>query len=104
MLKSKNLQHYLNTEPTKGIIRIYNLESDKSLLIKSNNIIEDSKNIRFQLDLGFYNNINLQQEYAKIGLELFAIEPILFVEDGESLDDLYDKAKKILDEKNVTYY
>lgn len=104
MLKSPNLQYYLNTEPTKGIIRIFNIQSEKSLILISENIIDDSKNIRFQLDLGMYSNSELQKEYSEIGLEVFAIEPILFQENDEDLNTLLQKAKTLLLEKKVDFY
>lgn len=104
MLKSPNLQHYYNSEPTAGIIRIYNLQSEKSLLIKSSNIIEDTKNIRFQLDLGFYTNKNLQKEYSDLGLEIFAIDPFVYKKETENLDDLLINAKKTLVNKQIELY
>lgn len=104
MLKSPNLQYYLNTEPTKGILRIFNIQSEKSLLLISSDIIEDSKNIRFQLDLGMYSNLELQREYAEIGLEVFAIEPIFIQENNEDLNLLFDKAKNSLEKNNINFY
>jgi hypothetical protein len=104
MLKNPNLSHYLNEEPTKGILRIYNLQSDKSLLLKSENIIEDSKNIRFQLDLGLYSNSQLQTDYSEIGLELFAIEPICFLKEDESLDKLLEKTIDNYIKNNIDLY
>ncbi|MGD1822880.1 MAG: hypothetical protein ACPKM0_09005 [Pleomorphochaeta sp.] len=104
MLKSPNLQHYLNSEPTKGIIRVYNIQSEKTLLLISKDIIEDSKNIRFQLDLGFYDNQELQSEYSEIGLEVFAIDPFIIQKDDEDLDILLEKAKNILQSKNILFY
>lgn len=104
MLKSPNLQHYLNTEPTKGIIRIYNLQNEKSLLVKSENIIEDTKKIRFKLDLGFFSNAQLQKDYSEIGLELFQIDPFLICDDNDNLDTQLIKAKQILEEKNIQLY
>lgn len=104
MLINPNLKYYLNDGPTKGIIRIYNLRNDKSHLVISENIIEDSKKIRFQLDLGFYGNKELQKDYSEIGLELFSIEPILYIEDEESLEALFEKAKAQLLSNNIDLY
>lgn len=104
MLKNPNLSHYLNEGPTKGILRIYNLQSDKSLFVKSENIIEDSKNIRFQLDLGLYQNSELQNEYTQIGLELFSIEPVAFLNEEESLDELLKKVVVEFKSKNIELY
>ncbi len=104
MIKNPNLKHYYNSGPTAGIIRIYNIQSEKSLLIKSKDIIEDTKNIRFQLDLGFYPNKRIQNEYTEIGLEIFAIDPILFQDNGEDLDLLLEKAKNKLRIKNIEFY
>ena len=104
MLKSPNLSHYLNEGPTKGILRIYNLQNDKSLLLKSENIIEDSKNIRFQLDLGLYQNSLLQKDYSQIGLELFSIEPVAFLKDENTLEDLLEKVISEFKAKNIELY
>ncbi len=104
MINNPNLQYFLNTEPTKGIIRIFNIQSEKSLLLKSNNIIEDTKNIRFQLDLGMYSNEELQKEYSEIGLELYSIEPILIQENNNTLESLLIEATRLLKEKNIEFY
>jgi hypothetical protein len=104
MLNSPKLNHYLNNGPTQGIIRIYNLDNDKSLLLKSHDIIKDSNSIRFQLDLGLYPNKALQKDYHDIGLELFAIEPIIILKDDDSLVDLLEKAINNLQSKNIELY
>ncbi len=95
MLIDPKLAPFLNKEPTKGIIRIYNLQSDESLLLKSNNLIKDIKDIRFKLDLGMYSNAKLQKSYSEIGLELFALDPMKILESEEkTLDDLYESVSK----------
>jgi hypothetical protein len=106
MLIDPKLSHYLNEGPTEGIIRIYNLQSDKSLLVKSNDIIKDIKNIRFTLDLGMYKNTELQESYAKIGLELFALDPYKILEKNseKTLDELLLESKEELLKKNVTFF
>ncbi len=104
MLINPNLKYYLNNGPTRGIIRIYNLRNDKSHLVKSENIIEDSKKIRFQLDLGLYSQKELQKDYSEIGLELFSIEPMLYEKDEKSLDNLLEEARLELLTKNIELY
>lgn len=106
MLIDPKLSHYLNKGPTQGIIRIYNLQSDKSLLVKSNDIIKDIKNIRFTLDLGMYKNKELQESYAKIGLELFALDPYKILEKNseKTLDELLLESKEELLKENVTFF
>lgn len=106
MLIDPKLAPFLNTEATKGIIRIYNMQTDKSLLIRSNNIIKDIKNIRFQLDLGLYNNVELQKDYAEIGLEVFALDPykIINKDSKETLDELFEISKAELENNKVSFY
>ncbi len=104
MLINPNLKYYLNDGPTKGIIRIYNLRTDKSHLVISDNIIEDSKKIRFQLDLGLYSNKDLQKDYSEIGLELFSIEPMLYLEGEKTLDSLFEEAKSQLLSNKIDLY
>lgn len=106
MLIDPKLAPFLNKDATKGIIRIYNMQSDKSLLLKSKDLIKDIKNIRFKLDLNMYSNNELQKEYAKIGLEVFAIDPFKILEDEskQSLDELYEESKNELEKKNITFF
>jgi hypothetical protein len=106
MLIDPKLAPFLNTDATPGIIRIYNMQSDKSLLLKSNDLIKDIKNIRFQLDLNMYSNKELQNDYAKIGLEVFALDPYKILVDGsnQTLDELFEESQKELIEKNVEFF
>lgn len=106
MLIDPKLAPFLNTDATQGIIRIYNMQSDKSLLLKSNDLIKDIKGIRFQLDLNMYSNKELQSDYAKIGLELFVLDPykILKSNSKKSLDELFVESKKELIKKNVEFF
>lgn len=105
MLIDPKLAPFLNSEPTKGIIRIYNLQNDKTLLLKSNNIIKDIKETRFQLDLGIYSNLKLQESYSKIGLELFALETMRILDsESKGLDDLYNECINELKENNVSFF
>lgn len=104
MINNPSLSHYLNKGPTEGILRIYNLRNDKSLLLQSKDIIEDSKNIRFQLDLGLFSNLSLQKDYREIGLELFAIEPLVFKKASQSLNSLLEKKLKEFKDKNIPLY
>lgn len=105
MLIDPKLAPFLNNMPTMGIIRIYNLQNDETLLLKSTNIIKDIKDTRFKLDLGMYCNKNLQKSYSNIGLELFALEPMRILESKtKSLEDLYEECYTELKEKNVTFF
>ena len=106
MLIDPKLSHYLNEGPTEGIIRIYNLQSDKSLLITSHDIIKDIKNIRFSLDLGMYQNKELQKSYSEIGLEVFALEPYKILEKNskKTVEELFEESKSELLDKKVTFF
>lgn len=106
MLIDPKLAHFLNTDATQGIIRIYNMQSDKSLLLKSKDMIKDIKNIRFQLDLNMFSNKNLQNEYATIGLEVFALDPYKILEKNstKSLDEIYNECKKDLIDKGIEFF
>lgn len=106
MLIDPKLKCYLNDGPTEGIIRIYNLQNDETLLIKSNDVLKDIKNIRFQLDMGIYSNKALQESYKEIGLEVFALEPIatLIESNEKNLDSLYEKCKKDLKKKDIKFF
>jgi hypothetical protein len=106
MLIDPKLAPFLNTEATQGIIRIFNMQSDKSLLLKTTNMIKDIKTIRFQLDLNMYSNKKLQSDYAKIGLEVFALDPYKILENNsdKSLDDLLEESEKELLENNIEFF
>lgn len=51
--------------------------------------------IRFQLDMEQFPNEPLQEDYTRIGLELFSIEPYLVVEEKDT--DLTALAEKEMD-------
>ncbi|WP_320129298.1 hypothetical protein [uncultured Sphaerochaeta sp.] len=99
---NKNLFLFQNS--TKGILRIYNIQTDKSLLLKSNDIVKDIQSIRFKLDLGIFEQKTLQDEYESIGLELFCLEPFKIQEKDEALDLLLEASIKELSDKRITFY
>ena len=88
----------------RGIIRIYNLQTDKTLLCKSENLTEDIQKIRFDLDLGNFSNKALQDEYEEQGLEIYTIEALLIAEKKENLDKLLQIGKEKLEELAVPFY
>jgi hypothetical protein len=88
----------------RGIIRIYNLQTEKTLLLKSENLTEDIQKIRFALDLGNFPNKELQDEYEEHGLEIYTIDPLLIAEKRESLDRLLQQGKEKLEELNIPFY
>lgn len=106
MLIDPKLKCYIKKEASEGIIRIYNLQDDKTLLVKSNDILKDIKTIRFQLDMGLYSNKELQKSYSEIGLEVFALEPMALLDEDEStsLDSLFEKCRVSLEKKGILFY
>ena len=88
----------------RGIIRIHNLQTDKTLLLKSENLTQDIQKIRFDLDLGKFPNKELQTEYEEQGLEIYTIEALLIAEKKENLDRLLKQGKEKLEELAVPFY
>lgn len=88
---------------TSGIIKITNLRTDKIYLLASSDIENDIISIRFNLDLSRFKCKELQDDYEKIGLELFTIE-----KERESqcndLDSLLSDVKEEYKAKNFSFY
>lgn len=99
---SKNI--FLSSTPVTGIIRIYNIQSDKTLLLESDNISKDIQSIRFSLDMGTFPNRELQGEYEDIGLELFALEPWKVCDGEYPLNLLLLESQKELQDKGIVLY
>ncbi len=97
-------KHLYRSHSMRGIIRIYNLQTEKTLLIKSESLTEDIQKIRFDLDLGNFPNTELQNEYEEKGLEIFTIEALLIAEKKESLDKLLQQGKDTLEEHDIPFY
>jgi hypothetical protein len=95
---------FLADGPKRGILRIYNQQTDRSLLVESNDVVKDMGRIRFSLDMGLYTNACLQEEYARIGLELFAIEPVALAEDKEDLAKLLVLQKARFKAEGIALY
>jgi len=96
--------HLFSSHILRGIIRIYNLQTEKTLLVKSENLTQDIQKIRFDLDLGNFSNKELQDEYEVQGLEIFTIDPLLIAEERENLNSLLQLGKEKLEELNVPFY
>ena len=96
--------HLFSSHTMRGIIQIHNLQTEKTLLLKSENLTEDIQKIRFDLDLGNFPCKELQTEYEEQGLEIYAIEALLIAEKKESLDILLKQGKKKLKELDVPFY
>ncbi len=73
--------HHYKTKSTRGLLKIQNLQSERILLVPSEQFVHDIQAIRFQLDLGTFDHPVLQKEYETLGLELFVIEPYKETED-----------------------
>ncbi|MBI9094858.1 MAG: hypothetical protein JEY71_08260 [Sphaerochaeta sp.] len=99
----KNL-HVFGSHIMRGIIRIYNLQTEKTLLLTSENLTQDIQKIRFDLDLGNFSNKELQNEYEEQGLEIYTIDPLLIAEKKENLESLLQQGKEKLEELEVPFY
>ncbi|MDT4761552.1 hypothetical protein [Sphaerochaeta sp. PS] len=99
-----NNTHLFSSQPTRGIIRIWNLQTETSLVVKSEDLTQDIQAIRFSLDLGNFPNQPLQSEYEKQGLEIFSIEALILAEQGENLDKLLASSKQALLDMGVSFY
>jgi len=99
-----NTTYLYSNHILRGIIRIFNLKTEKTLLLKSENLTQDIQKIRFDLDLGNFPNKELQDEYERQGLEIYTIDPLIIAEERENLDLLLKQGKKKLDELEVPFY
>ena len=88
MLVNERYSHLFTNQKVRGLIRIKNLQNNRSLLVGSEDIATDIQRIRFSLDLGTYENDALQQEYESIGLELFSIDAYIQASEDENLQAL----------------
>ncbi len=88
----------------RGIIRIFNLHTERTLLLKSENFTEDIQKIRFELDMGNFPNKELQAEYEEQGLEIFTIEPLIIAEKKENLDKLLQQGEKKIEDLKIPFY
>ncbi|MGB4406696.1 MAG: hypothetical protein WBI82_07550 [Sphaerochaeta sp.] len=96
--------HLFSSQSMRGIIRIYNLQTEKTLLVTSENLSQDIQKIRFDLDLGNFSNRELQNEYEEQGLEIYTIEALLIAEKKENLNSLLRQGKEKLEELDVPFY
>lgn len=88
----------------RGLIIVQNLQSNRSLLVCSEDIAHDITTIRFQLDLGIYAHPSLQQEYEQLGLELYRIEPYRLLDDFQDLESIQRAELQALKEQERPLY
>ncbi len=84
MQDARSHKYLLTDTPKRGLIRIVEIQNDRTLLVPSEDIQRDMVHIRFQLDMEQFPNKTLQEDYTRIGLELFSIEPYLVVEEKDT--------------------
>lgn len=96
--------HLFSSHAVRGIIRISNLHTEKSLLLQSEDFSKDIQKIRFDLDLGNFFNKELQDEYEEQGLEIYTIDPLLIAEADENLDKLLQQGEKNLKDQGFLLY
>ncbi len=95
MQETRSRKYLLTDIPKRGLIRIIEIQNDKTLLVPSEDIQKDIVHIRFLLDMEQFPNRTLQEDYTRIGLELFSIEPYLVVEEKDT--DLASLAEREMD-------
>jgi len=83
---------------------VVNLQTDKTLLLKSEDIAKDIIDIRFKLDLECFPCAELQDAYTAIGLELFSIEPYRIADVQDDLVKLLAAEEDKLSQNGVTLY
>ncbi|MCR5732952.1 MAG: hypothetical protein K6G51_08445 [Sphaerochaetaceae bacterium] len=89
-----DMDNYLIGKTNSGIYRIYNLKTDKSYLSVTKDIIKTRAEERFKLDLGMHPCKSLQDDYTKIGLELFVIELVKEENDESKFEALLEAVKQ----------
>lgn len=104
MLVNERYSHLFTNQKVRGLIRIKNLQNNRSLLVGSEDIATDIQRIRFSLDLGTYENDALQQEYESIGLELFSIDAYLQASEDENLQALLAEHTQQLLAQSILMY
>jgi len=104
MLVNERYSHLFTNQKVRGLIRIKNLQNNRSLLVGSEDIATDIQRIRFSLDLGTYENEALQQEYESIGLELFSIDAYIQASEDENLQALLAEHTQQLLAQSILMY
>ena len=104
MLVNERYSHLFTNQKVRGLIRIKNLQNNRSLLVGSEDIATDIQRIRFSLDLGTYENEALQQEYESIGLELFGIDAYIQASEDENLQALLAEHTQQLLAQSILMY
>ncbi len=104
MLVNERYSHLFTNQKVRGLIRIKNLQNNRSLLVGSEDIATDIQRIRFSLDLGTYENDALQQEYESIGLELFSIDAYIQASEDENLQALLAEHTQQLLAQSILMY
>ncbi|MFA6891227.1 MAG: hypothetical protein WCQ66_03980 [Sphaerochaetaceae bacterium] len=97
-------KYILSDMPQRGLVRVIDLQNDKTLLVASEDIEKDIIDIRFKLDLEMYPCEELQKAYTATGLELFSIEPYLIATSAEDLASLLKAETEKLSRKGVRLY
>lgn len=97
-------KYILSETPQRGLIRIVDIQNDKTLLVPSLDIAKDIVHIRFELDLEQYPCKELQEAYTAIGLELFSIEPYVIASPNDDLSALLAQEQARLVARGVTLY
>ena len=89
----------------RGVIRIHNLKTEKSLVTTSENLTQDITRILSDLEAGTFPNQELQSEYkTQLGPKAFRVETLLIAEKNENLHKLLLLGKEKLLDLAVPFY
>lgn len=95
---------YLRQDKIKGIGKIENTLTKKVYLYSSFDVIKSFTDLRFSLDMGTFKIKELQDDYEKIGLELFTLSLDYECKSDENEDEALKKRIKFYTDKGVELY
>lgn len=95
---------FLRKDKVRGIIRIENMLSGKIYLVKSSDVVKDYSRLRFALDMGDFENEEVQNDYTATGLELFDISLDQEAKEDDDLEALLNNRKKYYEDIKKELY
>lgn len=89
---------FLGMKPLMGVLTILNNAENKIFIRESTNLRALSNRIRFELNNGQFDNRSLQQDWIRLGEEIFIFENAIIVPWED--DKIVDYKKKVLKASN----